>query len=405
MTRVLRTTALVTALVLLTLLLPAGAFAKTLAEWLEGFDTGAIWFGEDFHYDITDEEACWELLMKPITVLDVGQKEIVSPRTGPGADYPKVNEDKLGGTINGSSAAVHVLGEDEDGWTKIEGLDYYNRIIRGYVKTNLLKTVTPRDDYGIIIDKLTQKLYVFKEGKFWSSCMVSTGLPNDEQPYNETAAGEYLMVSRMGDFDSEGMICAMALRFNGGDAIHQVPYMFLADGSKRFSTWESKLGQRASHGCVRVARIANEDGLNQRWLWENIKVGTKVIVWDDYGRRQPYPEDALELYYNPNGGSYYHSDANCNSVKSRYLPLTGFAYAELESGDFADLKRCTACAPVLRKTEIDELNRMRGLEPLTEHSVTAPTGEEGAPPSSLDTSLVHESDEGDVIIVITPAGE
>jgi hypothetical protein len=181
--------------------------------------------------------------------------------------------------------------------------------------------------------------------------------------------------------------------------------MYLADGSKRFSTWESKLGQRASHGCVRVARIANEDGLNQRWLWENIKVGTKVIVWDDYGRRQPYPDAALELFYNPKGGSYYHDDAYCNSVKDRYLPLSGFTYAELDKEEFADLKRCTACAPVLRKSEIDELNRMRGLEPLTEDSVTAPTGEEGAPPSSLDTSLVHESDEGDVIIVITPAGE
>ena len=70
MNRLLRTTAMVTALVLITLLLPVGAFAKTLAEWMEGYDTGAIWFGEDFHYDITDEEACWELLMKPITVLD-----------------------------------------------------------------------------------------------------------------------------------------------------------------------------------------------------------------------------------------------------------------------------------------------------------------------------------------------
>ena len=33
MTRVLRTTAMVTALVLIALLLPAGAFAKTLEEW------------------------------------------------------------------------------------------------------------------------------------------------------------------------------------------------------------------------------------------------------------------------------------------------------------------------------------------------------------------------------------
>jgi hypothetical protein len=199
------------------------------------------------------------------------------------------------------------------------------------------------------------------------------------------------------------MICAMALRFNGGDMIHQVPYVFLADGSKRFSTWEAKLGTRASHGCIRTARTANEEGLNMRWLWENIKIGTKVLVWDDYGRRQPYPEDSLKLYYNPTGGKSYHGDERCRSVKDRYLPLTGFLYSELETGIYAKLERCKTCMPVLRKSEIDAMNLARGVEPITEDSVTAPTGGEDAPPSSLDTSLVHESEEGEVIIVITPA--
>ena len=40
--------------------LPA-ARAKTVAQWLEGYETGETWFGEDFAYDITDEQACWEL--------------------------------------------------------------------------------------------------------------------------------------------------------------------------------------------------------------------------------------------------------------------------------------------------------------------------------------------------------
>lgn len=72
---------------------------------------------------------------------------------------------------------MHVLGEDEDGWTLIEGLDYYNRLIRGYVKTSLLKTVTPSNEMGIIIDKLTQRLYVFINGEYFSSCAVSTACP------------------------------------------------------------------------------------------------------------------------------------------------------------------------------------------------------------------------------------
>ena len=48
---------------------------------LEGFESSITWFGEDFAYDITDEEACWELLQRPITVLDVSEKEArLSPR-------------------------------------------------------------------------------------------------------------------------------------------------------------------------------------------------------------------------------------------------------------------------------------------------------------------------------------
>ena len=372
---------------------PRTAAAKTVAEWMEGYDTGAVWFGEDFAYDITDEEACWELLMRPITVLDAGQTEAIAPRKTPGGE--KVNTDKLGGTINGESAAVHVLGKDEDGWTLIEGLDYYNRVIRGYVKTNLLKTVTPSKEMGIIIDKLTQQMYVFIDGKFFSSCAVSTGLANDEQPYNETAAGEYLMVSRVGDFDSEGMICARAIRFNGGDMIHEVPYTVLADGTKRYSKWEALLGSRASHGCIRTARIANPDGLNEKWIWDHYKYGTKVVIWDDYGRAMPYPDDSLKQYYNPNGGSFYHGVENCRSVKERYLPLTAFTYGELETDAFKKLEPCSACAPAKRKAVIDEENAARGAE-------TPNKPAETPVPAVTETPETVETGDGVTITFIDP---
>ncbi len=375
-------------------LLPRFAEAKTVEEWLEGYETGEVWFGEDFAYDITDTKACWELLMKPITVLDAGEKETIAPRKTPNGD--RVNTDKLGGTINGASAAVHVLGDDEDGWTLIEGLDYYNRLIRGYVKTSLLKTVTPSNEMGIIIDKLTQRLYVFINGEYFSSCAVSTGLPNAEQPYNETAAGEYLMISRVGDFDSEGMICARAIRFNGGDMIHEVPYVLLADGGKRYTKWEAQLGRRASHGCVRTARIANEDGLNEKWIWDHYKKYTKVIVWDDKGRTLPYPDDDTPLYYNPDGGSYYHATATCNSVKERYLPLTAFTYGELDTGVFAELEACSACQPPLRKAQIDQENAARGGN-VPEATETPQPTEEMAPEN---TALPADEDEETEITLI-----
>ena len=324
---------------------------------LAGYRGGRDWFDADFAYDINDEETCWELLMRPITVLNTKEKEQVYPLKTPGGE--KVLNEWQGGFINGLQAAVHVLGEDEDGWTLIEGIDAYDRIITGYVRTKLLKTVTPNQHYGIIIDKLTQRLYVFIDGALWSSCAVSTGLVNAEQPYNETASGEYLISSWVGGFDSEGMYCEMGIRFDGGDLLHQVPYVALRDGTKDFSKYGSLLGRKASHGCVRVARTANEDGLCIKWLWDNLKKNTKVIVWDDDGRTLPYPDDSLKLYYNPDGGSSYHSYAKCKSVRSKYLPLKSFTYGELESDKYITLTACTSCTPAKRRKEIDEINQER----------------------------------------------
>ena len=324
---------------------------------LAGFEGGSTWFGEDFAYDITDEETCWALLQRPITVLNAEEKEAVYPLDAPGGQ-PVVNQWQ-GGFLNGATAAVHVLGPDEDGWTLIEGMDYYDRVIRGYVRTRLLKTVTPDSKYGIIIDKLTQKLHLFVEGKLWSSVSVSTGLANPSQPYNETATGEYLIGSWVGGFDSEGMYCEMGIRFNGGDLLHMVPYTTYRDGTKDFSKYGSLLGRKASHGCVRVMRTANEQGLCISWLWENLKKGTKVIVWDDDGRVTPYPAEDLQLYYNPNGGTSYHEYATCRSVRDKFLPLTAFSYSELDSGAFARLEPCPYCIPARRKAVIDEINQER----------------------------------------------
>ena len=349
---------------LATVLCPADASAKKLEKWLEGFESGEHWFGEDFAYDITDTAACWELLQRPITVMNVGEREVVYPLAEPGGKA--VNKDKLGGCIAGATAAVHVLGKDENGWTLIEGMDAYDRLIRGYVRTRLLKTVTPNEKYGIIIDKLFQRLYLFIDGELFSYCSISTGAPTDDEPFNETGSGEYLISSWVGSFTTgENLVCEKALRFNNGDLLHEVPYLVLADGTKRYSTYEARLGQKASRGCIRVPRIPNADGLCQTWLWNNLKKNTKVVIWDDDGRKLPYPDEGTPLYYNPQGGQYYHADAECNGVKERYRPLTGFTYGELEEHAYRKLGSCPFCVPVKRIGWIDEFNHKRGftLEP------------------------------------------
>jgi len=299
---------------------------------------------------------------------------------------------------------VHVLGEDQDGWTLIECLDDYDRLIQGYVRTKLLKTVTPNSKYGIIIDKLTQHLYLFIDGKYFSSVAISTGLTNDEQPYNETSAGEYLITSWVGGLDSEGMFCEMGIRFNNGDLLHQVPYILLGDGTKRFEKYEKLLGQKASHGCVRVARVASPEGLNIKWLWDNLKRGTKVVIWDDDGRVLPYPDDSTKLYFNKDGGKYYHAIENCSTVKEKYLPLSSFTYAELDSEAYSGLEPCHGCAPVKRKSVIDELNRARGVGiPATESATATVTPEGTTAPDATEPSSLDGAEDPEVEVVIIPA--
>ncbi|HPS81193.1 MAG TPA: hypothetical protein PLP25_04960, partial [Candidatus Limiplasma sp.] len=68
------------------------------------------------------------------------------------------------------------------------------------------------------------------------------------------------------------------------------------------------------------------------------------------------------LYYNKDGGKYYHDIANCGMVKEQYLPLSSFTYAELDTAPFSELEPCPGCAPAKRKSVIDELNAARGLQ-------------------------------------------
>lgn len=50
------------------------------------------------------------------------------------------------------------------------------------------------------------------------------------------------------------------------------------------------------------------------------------------------------LYYNQDGGEYYHIDPNCSSVGSKYKPLKAtFYYRDVSSDTFKNLKPCPHC--------------------------------------------------------------
>ena len=316
-----------------------------------------------------DEAAIWAVLTQPVTVLEGSEREQVKIRREPSescTDYV--------GEVTGTSQAVHVL-KQEGEWTLVEAYSssvegskvaFWVLPFQGWVKTSLLRERKVDQHVGVVVDKLQQRLYIFRDGHLFSTLLCSTGYPTKDAPFNETPAGEYLAVSWAGGFWSGSLYCDRGIRINDGILLHEVPCLIETDEdgnelSRDYDRCERYLGEKASHGCIRIQRLESPEGANARWLWDYLSrdsdARTKVIIWDDAGRVLGYPDDQVTLYYNPDGGKYYHSSPRCLSVKKKYWPLTAFPYGELDSDPYAKLTPCAACAPQLRREAIDEVNR------------------------------------------------
>ena len=331
--------------------------------------TTSPWDGQDLSLnywtlpmDIGDEAAVWQVLMSPITVVDngKGEKSQIVLRAEPSADSLGV------GCITCSTQGVHVLQRGEE-WSLVECYSSsfhdsqilnWNALVQGYVPTEYLKEETPNQELGMVIDKLTQRLYIFREGRLFSTLLVSTGLSNARQPYNETRSGEFLLTSKVGTFMSDNLSCGLAIRFNRGDLLHEVPAVQNEDGTSNYRACEIKLGAKASHGCIRVQRKKTPEGVNMAWIWAALKNNskTRLLIWEDWqGRQIRIPAEDSLLYYNPNKGEYYHSKETCNCTRAG-VTLKAFEYGRLDEKRFARLKRCEYCAPALRKKEIEKIN-------------------------------------------------
>lgn len=312
--------------------------------------------------DIRDEEAVWAMLSAPITVADGDQRQQTVLFAEPSEASEPVAD------ITCFSQGLHVLETGDDGWSLVEAysssfhdskIEAWNKLVQGYIQTEKLVTKDVKTKYGMVVDKLTQRLYLFKEGKLFDVLKVSTGLVNDEQPYNETRSGEFILCSRVGAFPSGNLTCGLAVRFNAGDLLHEVPHKEREGGKKDYSLCEPELGARASHGCIRVQRRRTPNGTNMRWIWDEMKseIGTRIVLWEDWmGRSIPYPDDKTPVYYNPNKGKNYHEAERCSGVKDEFLPLAKLEYWQLDLEQYAALTPCEYCNPPMRHVVIDEIN-------------------------------------------------
>ena len=196
--------------------------------------------------------------------------------------------------------------------------------------------------------------------------LCSTGLVQwngkKYQPYNETRSGEFLLINMTGSLNSDKLKCSYAIRFNAGDEIHEVPHQVRGDGSSDYRTTEPFLGQKRSHGCIRIQRLTTPEGINMAWIYKRVRDldlcgKVKIIIWEDWqGRQLPVPDPDTVLYYNENGkGKYYHRGDQCDSAPS--VTFSPFRYSELDEAPYSDLKACPWCNPVRRRSDIDEINQ------------------------------------------------
>lgn len=58
----------------------------------------------------------------------------------------------------------------------------------------------------------------------------------------------------------------------------------------------------------------------------------------------------LLIYYNPEGGTFYHIDPNCESVNPKYRPLSGvIKWSQIEDDPYDKLEQCKRCGAPLRE--------------------------------------------------------
>ncbi|KOA19090.1 putative L,D-transpeptidase YciB precursor [Clostridium homopropionicum DSM 5847] len=181
---------------------------------------------------------------------------------------PKKNSKNLG-YIYGSLNAVKILKKVGD-FYYIEATNYETlKLVEGYVYTWQVKTVKPKEGRSILVDLSEQKIYIFKGETLEKTFKCSTG-----QDWSPTPKGTYLIGDRGERFYTgykNSIVCYNWVRINNDFLFHSV----LHDRNGNLIKLEAdKLGQKASHGCIRLA--VNDI----KWIYNNIPKGTLVVIQD-----------------------------------------------------------------------------------------------------------------------------
>lgn len=132
-----------------------------------------------------------------------------------------------------------------------------------------------RPDYAVYVNRALNCVTVKLQNEDGSltpvkAMVCSCGSEESATPEGTFHTSDYYVWRKMVD-DTYGRY---AVRFNGKILFHSVPYI---EESPDTLKWEeyNRLGENASLGCV---RLTAEDA---KWIYDNCKPGTKVVVYSD----------------------------------------------------------------------------------------------------------------------------
>lgn len=223
----------------------------------------------------------WEIMMKPSVVVNAtGSSSRFVLRESP------TNRSAAVGLVCCATQGLEVLAIEGD-WAQVRAGNYSDgHFITGWYPVKGLTVVTPAPHYAVLVDKRSQTLTVYHDGVPLGTVPVSTGLPTEKKPQRETSPGAFLTdIHFSRDFAQDGARYDYPLRYQGGNIIHSTGYARIPHAAysvKDYSKNLPRLGQKASHGCVRVSPFTTPDcEINSYWLWTHLPFHTRVIILDD----------------------------------------------------------------------------------------------------------------------------
>ena len=101
------------------------------------------------------------------------------------------------------------------------------------------------------------------------------------------------------------------------------------------------------------------------------------------------PDMSTPVYFNPDGGSYFHGDPQCSTVNKKYRPLAAITLADILSPPYASLDPCKRCAASFAAI-LEVMEKQNLMKPVTLPMPTAGTQFTDAPLLSAECAVLYD---------------